>query len=296
MSKRYWITAIAFGLAIAVGSAVHGQQGQENDGGRQTQTDHRTTDQSSWSIPIHIVEDDAEAEARQGREERAEQRELDDLAAQEGMNEATQKMAEYSFVQTVLIAIGTGALIYTLYLTRQANNAAMQAAEAAIRAANAERAWVTFDSFDSGQLTNITIDGVHHERGFAIIPRWRNTGRSPAVRVDVYVDHRVVSVADPVPYFEPPPASEDRHGIFGPGVDGTGSWRVISGDTFDRIKAGELKWFVYSKVKYGTTLDPDSVNASQMCALVDFNGERIEDGELRPNVGLTFIGPQNTAT
>lgn len=47
------------------------------------------------------------------------------------MNEATQKMADYSLYQTILVAIGTAVLLYTLRLTANANKAASAAAEAA---------------------------------------------------------------------------------------------------------------------------------------------------------------------
>ncbi|MBB93073.1 MAG: hypothetical protein CML68_00490 [Rhodobacteraceae bacterium] len=50
-------------------------------------------------------------------------------AATQEMNEATQRMALYSLISTVLVGLGTGLLIWTLALTRQANSAARGAVE-----------------------------------------------------------------------------------------------------------------------------------------------------------------------
>lgn len=127
MFSRARIAGIALGLAFS-GSPLYVQaQVGESDEQRQSAPEQNLPQDPRWTLPVEIVEDQAEAEARKRREERAEQRELDELAAQQGMDESTEKMADYALYQTILIAIGTGALIYTLYLTRQANRAAVEA-------------------------------------------------------------------------------------------------------------------------------------------------------------------------
>ncbi len=52
----------------------------------------RVADPQSYGIPVRIVEDDEAAQARQRREAISDQREKDDLEAQQGMNAATQAM------------------------------------------------------------------------------------------------------------------------------------------------------------------------------------------------------------
>jgi len=133
MSYRYWVAAIALGVALSCAiSPVYSQQDETTGGQEQTASGYRPADDATSAVPIHIVEDEGKAEARQRSEERAEQRELDDLAAQQGMNEATQKMAVYSVYQTILVGIGTAFLHATLVLSAQANKAASLAAKAAL--------------------------------------------------------------------------------------------------------------------------------------------------------------------
>ena len=130
MLTRYWIIAIAFGLIASLGQA------QEETGNEQGQTSRHQEQSKTFpiTIPVVIVEDHAAADARQRSEEEARQREIADLAAQQGMNaatqamnSATQDMRDYAFYSTILVGIGTVLLIITLLVTVSANKAAREA-------------------------------------------------------------------------------------------------------------------------------------------------------------------------
>ncbi|MEQ1951901.1 hypothetical protein [Mesorhizobium sp. CN2-181] len=129
MSNHHRITAIALLIVIVSGLGVCAQDSIGQDG--QANAQETQANNAPWSLPVQIIEDKAETKARQSREERSEQREIDDLAAQQGMNETTAKMADYALYQTILVGIGTVLLFYTLWLTSQANRAAVRAAVAA---------------------------------------------------------------------------------------------------------------------------------------------------------------------
>ncbi|KAA0920608.1 hypothetical protein FLO80_00010 [Aquicoccus porphyridii] len=131
---------VAIGL-IAVTGLGQAQEQTEGTKGQASQQ-QGPTQALPLSIPVNIVEDQAAADARKRREEEARQREIADLAAQQGMNAATQSidaatqdMRDYALYSTLLVALGTGLLFYTLWLTRQANRAAANGASAA-QAAN----------------------------------------------------------------------------------------------------------------------------------------------------------------
>lgn len=126
MLRSHWIAAVALGLTIALTEVGYCQENPANDSPSPAETSDEQAEPLLPAIGIRIIESDEQASSRQAAEERAEQRELNDLAAQQGMNEATQQMAVYALLQTILIAVGTGALIYTLHLTRQANRAAQE--------------------------------------------------------------------------------------------------------------------------------------------------------------------------
>lgn len=174
-----WCAAVAFGLTLLVVLAPPiSVNGQGNDGERsQENTSSKPAPSQPVALPVLIVESEEEKNAREIREERAEQRELDDLAAQQGMNKATVQMADYAFYQTVLMVIGTVALGFTILLTRQQAKAADNAKK--ILRETSERQLRPILFFDGGTATfSKGIDGsaICHVT-FAL----KNGGPTPAV-------------------------------------------------------------------------------------------------------------------
>lgn len=129
-----WIIAAALGLAVTSLQAqeqAETSQATEKERGQQTDT-------FSPSIPVRIIESEESSRSREGRERESDQREEDDLIAQqrmadatEAMNDATQSMNRAAWVSAFFVALGTGLLVWTLWLTRQAN----RSAQAAVRVA-----------------------------------------------------------------------------------------------------------------------------------------------------------------
>lgn len=182
MSKCYWITAIVFGLLLLAGSG----QTQEETYNSQSQASQKQGPSQSPQLPfpVIVVEDEASTKARQRSEQEAAQRDVDDLAAQQGMNaatqamnEATQRMALYSLISTILVGVGTALLMFTLYLTRQANEAAREAVEVTREMGMKQvRAYVFHETI------TIKWEGASIEH---IVFIWKNSGLSPAKNVIV---------------------------------------------------------------------------------------------------------------
>jgi hypothetical protein len=135
MPYRTWLFIAAIGLTI-VASSGQAQEQTESPSGQTDQEQGPVIPDIPTPFPVEIVEDDATADARKRSEQEARQREIADLAAQEGMNtatqamnKATQRMAEYAFWSTVFVAIGTVLLIGTLVLTWMANRSAQAAVQ-----------------------------------------------------------------------------------------------------------------------------------------------------------------------
>ena len=84
-------------------------------------------DQLPFAVPVIITESDEDAETRRSEGRERTQRDKDNLAVQQAMNEATQSMKRASWWSAGLVAIGTILLIWTLMLTRSANLAAQDA-------------------------------------------------------------------------------------------------------------------------------------------------------------------------
>lgn len=136
MSFRPWSVIVAIGLAIAFLSASG--QAQQQTGGTywQTQTEQYPSSKPPPTVRVDIIEDQSAAEARKRREEESRQREIEDLAAQQGMNRATQAMnaatqdmRDYALYSTIFVGVGTFLLFVTLWLTWQANRSARAAVD-----------------------------------------------------------------------------------------------------------------------------------------------------------------------
>lgn len=184
MSGSYRRVAIALGIGLlAASSALAQAPVREQDKQGQASTQQAPASYTMPPIRVEVVEDQAEAEARKRREKEADQREVDDLSAQQGMNNATQMMADYALLQTILIAVGTCLLFYTLYLTRQANMAAVRAAKAS------ENAVAVTQQVGQAQVrAYLSCEGAAYEVSkdwFSCNVKLRNHGQSPAVRCEV---------------------------------------------------------------------------------------------------------------
>lgn len=151
MPYRSWLFIAALGLTLS--PTLLKAQNEATNGQDRASEQQQAAQELPIPLPVQIIEDDESADARQRSEADARQREIDDLEAQQGMNEATQAMNEATqsmnraaWVSAFFVALGTGLLVWTLSLTRQANRAAVSAANAANEtnriAREDRRAWV----------------------------------------------------------------------------------------------------------------------------------------------------------
>jgi hypothetical protein len=179
---------------------------------------------------------------------------------------------------------------------QESTRAAQAAARSAAESAYSERAWMTTDGFEPALGTTIIFDGVTYPEGIGIAPRWKNTGRSPAVRVDIFTEHRMERADNPIiPRFDAP--IPENLGVVGPSVTATGVQRWICGDDLGNFRLGALKCFIYSRVSYGTIFEPDLAKTSEICCCIEYNGEQqISPGNTVPRLLYNIRGPQNTAS
>lgn len=191
MSFRYWHGKLAFILGVTVAltalarppeSTVEPPSSKQNEQ-RQAETNQRPPYELPVPLSVEIIENDTESAARKRRERESDQREIDDLLAQQGMEEATRGMADLAQYQTWLIGIGTALLLVTLWLTRQANKAATKAAVAAEEAVKVTR--------ELGQaqirayLTCASADIILESNWLGCWATIRNSGSSPARDVEI---------------------------------------------------------------------------------------------------------------
>lgn len=142
----------AFLVVLAVLIGTHSGQAQNEADQRQRGASQQQEPTQTFPVPVPIVivEDESTTNTRERRETEATQREIEDLLAQQGMNvatqamnEATQRMADYALWSMIFVGIGTFLLTATLFLTRQANRAAIRVVEETKRIGDAQiRAYV----------------------------------------------------------------------------------------------------------------------------------------------------------
>jgi hypothetical protein len=131
MLKSHWIIAVVVELTLTGSAHAQGEQEQSRS---VTPTQQFDSDSTVFSIPVQLIESYEAASSRRREEAERIQREEDSLIAQQSMNTATQAMNEASqsmklsaWVSNALVGVGTGLLIWTLWLTRSANQAAREA-------------------------------------------------------------------------------------------------------------------------------------------------------------------------
>ena len=176
MPFRTWCLAIALGLISA------SLQAQEQAGGPRERASGQQDISQPFGLPVRIVEDKEAAEATERREEEAAEREKQDLVAQKSMDAAAHSAKRAAWLSAALVAIGTGLLVWTLALTREANRAAQEAVAVTRDIGERQvRAYVGIHEVKAGFLSN---EEFPEQYRFMII--LKNTGGSPATKVRVW--------------------------------------------------------------------------------------------------------------
>ncbi len=105
-------------------------QAQENAQSPEASTEDTQEAENASPSPLPVIlKSDEEQQPGQSVKDEAEQRQIDDLAAQQSMDAAAHRTANYAFWQTWIVGLGTIALFYTLWLMQRANSVAMKAVE-----------------------------------------------------------------------------------------------------------------------------------------------------------------------
>lgn len=302
MILRKWVAVAAclVSLAGAACAQPHGD-GQKGDGQQQnTQPEHAKPGSTQPSVSGSATQPQAsdhrpaESEIYEPDCRKPKGQPDADLCTQRRVADAAEKALQYALAQTVVGALGVAFVMVTLGFTARANKAAAIAAQAAMDAVGAERAWIFPDNFPTGFSENAGVDGVMRGKTFMVAVSWKNGGRSPAIKAGAHIAKKVGRPGAGVPIFEEP--SSDRAGIVGPDHSVQSGWVAIYGDDLERFMRGDLAIFVYSRFTYSTTFAPDQKYYSDVCVCMICNGKMLDDsGFDRPNIETQIVGPQNIA-
>lgn len=208
--RGYWGVFFAVGLALLAGSTnaqdPHGVPPervtpespavQEQPDGRTDSGQGQTTRQP---FPVTIVESPEDAEARRNSERKAEQHEADDLAAQrkaadaaEAGAAAAERQIVPTWIQTGIAVIGTLALLYTLWLTREANRISREIGQAQVRAYLGIQGGDILSPATKGEDFEVEDDGcIALKAKFSV----KNFGQSPAAHIFLQHKEKTVGAA-----------------------------------------------------------------------------------------------------
>jgi hypothetical protein len=182
MSRSYWLSIFAVvgwltaSIALAEESKPYDRKGQGTAGGEERQS-------KPFSFPVRVLEKPAQTEADIRQEQEATKRDVEDLAAQQAMADATKEIVWYTKLQLALAVLGTLALLYSIKLNRRATNAAVTANENALKTFVGEnRPWIRIDT---EIVSDLTFGEAHAD--LAIDVKAVNVGHSPAILANFHI-------------------------------------------------------------------------------------------------------------
>ena len=217
---------------------------------------------------------------------------------------AQRRMAHWGVVLGFLTAIGAGLLVATLLETGVASDASEKAALAAIETTEAyrraERAWIGHLFVDYGEVGSgfIADTGETITNGFWFTVKWKNSGRTPALKTNAYIDFKVVShdLKTP-PTFKRTTAPQIMDAPIAPNVTFSTFMKAISGEDWQDIKDRKSKLAIYSIVEYCDAFDEIEQHIAEYCAFGTYAGLKTntQTGHSFHAMDFFQIGPQQKA-
>jgi hypothetical protein len=191
----------------------------------------------------------------------------------------------FTLVFSAVAAAGAvAAAVYTAHTARYAG-----------QTLQSDRAWMTFDGPNFAPLANSNLDGVFISDGLLMTVRWKNTGRTPAINVGCYFDHKVVLAGEPDHVFamRPPGNEGDPRSVIGPNGTAGSPQRALLDNEYAGLRNGTIKVFVYSRVYYNDIFNGEAEPYTEFCGQLAYQGNMITpDGRHQLIVGLHASGPQ----
>lgn len=193
----------------------------------------------------------------------------------------------------------------SLAAAKMSAEASASTAEAARRTLESDRAWLTWKSINTINLTNTSLNGRFYNKAFAFSPVWINTGRSPAQRVRTVnmvkvVERHRIGIDGPFPVFHP--GAGDRLSTDtgrGVGEHVSGYAVPISDIKSADVEAGKADVFFYSRVTYVDVFNPEIERTSEVCLQLGHAGPTAvmeqADGS-KSQWGIRVVGEQNRVT
>ncbi len=179
-----------------------------------------------------------------------------------------------------------------------------QAAEDAVKATqdivNTERAWIVYDGLVFNEVSGTTPSGEKIENAIRLHAGWRNFGRSPAVGIQIFVDHKILPFDSiDIPTFTPKWFNSGKaNAVLGQQQFTQSNGRLFRSNEITLLLDRKIKIFFYSSIKYEDVILSNIQHISEVCLEVSFMGFGTNKSTGKSAIlwdGIP-VGPQNAVS
>ena len=235
-------------------------------------------------LAVTIAENTEQAEASERGEAESKQHDARDLDAQIRAANAAEEQIFPAWLGALLSFAGTALIVWTLILTRKANEITR----------SGQRAWMTDAVPVKTAAINSSFAGMNYNNAMGFHHVWENTGATPAREARCLTTISIVAFnAKPERHTFPPPEEEAQ--IVGPAKEIAGPTRMLSDQQTAAFRAQTCKVFIYSRIEYYDIFESDLLRISEACHEAFAHGGTINDDPTR-DVSYRAVGTQNTLT
>jgi hypothetical protein len=156
-----------------------------------------------------------------------------------------------------------------------------------------ERAWIAWRRIISRPLKDVIVNGEEWGDGIAFIIEWVNSGKTPAIKLDLISQTKIVYKEDSVPTFTFTPDAGQHQSTLSPSVIVTSRPRLIKKQDINALRNRQCRIFIYGRADYETVILEEPPKYSEVCFEVEHQGIT-ETGQ--DSFAFSAAGPQNSAT
>ena len=253
--------ALAVGVLLSLSVTAHSEPPVPSAGGSSTKPQAQTTqDKTSTANNIHATNPSAPINENSGA-----------LAVTEPAKANDKKGSWYSTSEWWLVMftgglVGvTGALAwYTARLYRATVQLGQDAKDSGEANKRQLRAWVGFKEIKNDIIKGTPPNDSHLQFVFSSVC----SGGSPAFKVEMYTQSKIVDPATGIPHFEMRQERDTPAGVMLPGGEVGGDLITLSKGELMNIRSGTKNWYVHLVSIYRTLIDPDVERITETCLRV----------------------------
>lgn len=285
--KNDWNLYVSVGIAIAI--IIGGVLGHQSPINYQPLTS-KSEKKQSLILPINIA---SIADVKLNSCQYAKTEKGHQLCIERRTIEATEKSADWTQWTGIVSMIGTFVVALSLIFSTIATKAALDAAKAAKDTLHNDRAWVLMDRIVNGYGRGILFKGEIIPNAVISQVIWKNSGRSPALKVNINSEIQIFKKGDEPPLFIIP--LDKGNSAIAPDGKLQSGFLTLNAIESDLLRSGSHCAAVYSKIVYVDLYNPNVLRTSEVCISINISGtQKNELGEMEEVFLMSPIGGQNS--